>query len=67
MITVKAIDIVLALAKEARSELKMEGYEEVITNEGEVYRVTDIDEAIHAFNHHLETIKQSLQSKNSSE
>ncbi len=67
MITVKAIDIVLALAKEARSELKMEGYEEVITNEGEVYSVTDIDEAIHAFNHHLETIKQSLQSKNSSE
>ena len=67
MITVKAIDIVLALAKEARSELKMEGYEEVITNEGEVYSVTDIDEAIHAFNHHFETIKQSLQSKNSSE
>ena len=67
MITVKAIDIVLALAKEARSELKMEGYEEVITNEGEVYRVTDIDEAIHDVESCFIEAKQAARLRSSSE
>ena len=53
----KALDIVLALARDAREELKMEGYEEVITNEGKVYNMTDINEAIEKLTKELDNEK----------
>lgn len=53
----KALDIVLALARDAREELKMEGYEEVITNEGKVYKMTDINEAIEKLTKELDNEK----------
>jgi hypothetical protein len=46
MITEQALEILIALTKDARHELKEEGYEEYMTSNGEVFKLTDLDEAI---------------------